>query len=54
MRRMTVTLPQMMVAIPTMMLVLAMAVMMMMMMMVRTCHGVGDDDTDSMLVGTRK
>ena len=52
MRRMTVTLPQMMVAIPTMMLVLAMAVMMM--MMVRTCHGVGDDDTDSMLVGTRK
>ena len=52
MRRMTVTLPQMMVAIPTMMLVLAMAVMMMM-MMVRTCHGVGDDDTDSMLAGTR-
>ena len=50
MRRMTVTLPQMMVAIPTMMLVLAMAVM----MMIRTCHGVGDDDTDSMLVGTRK
>ena len=44
------TLPQMMVAIPTMMLVLAMAVMM---MMVRTCHGVGDDDTDSMLAGTR-